>query len=285
MSQSADSLPKTMNTPDRVYYETGVLLNADDFRTEQDYHRARLARALAFVAGSGTVAGLKVTHEPSGDPGAEEANGTENEAQLKIAPGLAIDPIGRLIEVPCPHCIRIDRWYNEQNADDLRQGWNGPAVAWGGSIAGVTVDMHLKFVPCEHGKTPSFTTGPFDSLDAVAPARVRDGFAAELIINTEKPPAPPPNPWHDFSTIQDAAERNKLLRDAIFAAWPEAGKAFPSSVFIARIVIAATEPVGDTRPQRTEDRTVAINNRMRPFVYSIQALARFIGIDSSTGGE
>lgn len=285
MSKTVDSLPTAMEDPDRVYFETGVLLNAEDFRTEQDYHRARLARALAFVVGSGTVAGLKVIHEPRVEPAADDENGMIREEQLKIAPGLAIDPLGRMIEVPRHICIRIDRWYQAQSNQDLRVGWNETDAAWNGSTAGVTVDLRLEFVPCERGKTPSFAKGPIDSLDAVAPSRIRDGYEYNLTINKEHPPKPPPNPWPDFSAAADAEQKIKKYRDAIFEAWEKSNASGPTSVFIARIVIAATEATGEQRPQRTDDNKVDINNRMRPFVFSTNGLARLLEIDLTLGEE
>jgi len=41
---------------DRLSYATGMLLDAQDFSDEQTYHRGRLARAIGFVAGAGTLA-------------------------------------------------------------------------------------------------------------------------------------------------------------------------------------------------------------------------------------
>ena len=43
MAKRDDSLAE-VEGPDRVNYATGVLLNAEDFQAEQDYHRGRLAR-------------------------------------------------------------------------------------------------------------------------------------------------------------------------------------------------------------------------------------------------
>ena len=57
---SADPLEQDA-APERVNYATGVLLDAQDFLDEQTYHRARLARALKYVVGMGTIAGLGVT--------------------------------------------------------------------------------------------------------------------------------------------------------------------------------------------------------------------------------
>ena len=55
--------------PDRVFYATGVLLDAKDFQDEQMYHRARLARALAYAHSSGTVAGLRVEYQAPSEEG------------------------------------------------------------------------------------------------------------------------------------------------------------------------------------------------------------------------
>ena len=94
--------------PDRVHYATGVLLAADDFLDEQDYHRGRLARTLAYLHGSGTVAGLRVEHHPAVEA-TDEAPAREEELMVKA--GLAIDRLGRLVEVPRDACIRPDKLF------------------------------------------------------------------------------------------------------------------------------------------------------------------------------
>jgi len=53
----------TQPLSERPVYATGMLLDAQDFADEQTYHRAQLARAMAFLAGGGTLAGLRVTHQ------------------------------------------------------------------------------------------------------------------------------------------------------------------------------------------------------------------------------
>jgi hypothetical protein len=49
-----------LEPPNRVFYSLGRMLGVEDFQTEQDYHRGRLARALQQLCGAGTVCGLKV---------------------------------------------------------------------------------------------------------------------------------------------------------------------------------------------------------------------------------
>ena len=86
---------------ERVNYATGVLLDAEDFRDEQTYHRGRLATALRHLAGFGTVAGLRVLPPEAADV----------ELELGVAPGVAIDRHGRLLELQTPQCIRLARWF------------------------------------------------------------------------------------------------------------------------------------------------------------------------------
>ncbi|MBU4295133.1 MAG: hypothetical protein L6365_05650 [Desulfobulbaceae bacterium] len=277
-----DTLPKAEG-PDRVFYETGVLLNADDFQAEQDYHRGRLARALAYVIGSGTVAGLKVAHEEAVPPDTD-GDGAGREERLKVAPGLAIDPLGRMIEVPRHLCIRLERWYQAQTNQDLREGWHDTDIAWVGAPAGVVVDLVLKFVSCERGKTPNFAKGPFAALDAVTTARLRDGYEAALIIRKEANPPLPVIPWSGLVGLSGDEERSEKFRELVYDAW-KTGTSPTTSVFIARIVIEATAPDGDDAPPRTNDNHVTINNKIRPFVISANALAQWLGVDLTLGED
>src|SRR2546427_3788900 len=64
MSVNNESEPLDQNySPDRVFYAFGRMLSVQDFDDEQTYHRGRLARAMAYLEGSGTVAGLKVLYQ------------------------------------------------------------------------------------------------------------------------------------------------------------------------------------------------------------------------------
>lgn len=291
MAKQADSLMR-MEGPDRVHYETGVLLNAEDFIAEQNYHRGRLARALNYVNGSGTLAGLKVRYEAKVEAGPST---TAREEKILIDAGVAIDRIGRLIEVPSSLCLRIDHWYHQQKALDLRQSWNAADALWTGSVAGVVIDIFIRFISCERGKTPTFAQGPFDSIDAVTAARVRDSYQTELVLRKEANPAEPVNPWPDLSAATDA-ERPALMREAIFDAWepttlslggadmldplPEhAAGQDTTSLLLARLIIPADEAVGDSAPQRRDGEDIQIRNDIRPFVMTSNALARMMGVD------
>jgi hypothetical protein len=185
MNRHPDPLT-TSTSPDRVFYAPGVLLAADDFQAEQLYHRSRLARVLAYLHGSGTAAGLWVYREPLPNPITAEDGPAEEADHLVVEPGLAVDRLGRLIEVPRRACLRLNRWFRSQPQDDL---FLNP------SANGVIADVFIRFVICDRGKTPAFAAGPFDALDAVQPSRLRDGYELSLRPRQEDNPPLPVSPW------------------------------------------------------------------------------------------
>jgi len=284
MAEAQDSLP-LQEGPDRVHYATGVLLGAEDFQAEQAYHRSRLARALAYAMGHGTLAGLEVTHEPARP--ADAANPARSE-RLMVAPGLAIDRLGRMLEVVKPRCLKLDEWYQARPPQLLRQAWHDIGSLWTDSPSGVSADLFVRFVVCERGKTPAFASDAFDSFDSVTAARLRDGFELELILRQETSPPLPQSQWPDFGN--DAAN----LRDAIFNAWRE-GSAYstlrglvplpehvpgqdPSSLFLARLLLPADQAPAGQRPARRGAGAVEVRNDLRPFVVTANALARWLNI-------
>ena len=281
---------------DRVAYATGALLGAEDFAAEQSYHRGRLARALAYLHGAGTVAGLRVESKAAdpNDPRREDGE------HIRILPGMALDPEGRIIEVPTTCCTRLNRWLATVPAAARTRGFirRADAVA-AGMVTEVAappnglfaVDVFVRFEECERGKTPAFATGPFDALDAVAPSRLRDGFEASLVLRQEGPPPPlPADPWGSFSGGTPALRRAELA-EKILNGWHEGTDSFDergrrthlggyaqgqerNEVFLARLIVPArqngTEHVRDTQG------TLAVDNSRRLFVYAAGALARII---------
>src|ERR1051326_1451999 len=187
MSTNSDLVRQSL--PDRLHYATGELLGADDFILEQTYHRRQLAQALLFLHGRGSVAGLKVQIEPVPDP----KDATQlTEVHLEVQPGIAIDGAGRLVEVPREACLRLRRGFdfvagrapdgtqpNLADVTDLRAAWRADAAFAGGGV--VVAGVFLTFHACDRGYTPAFASGPFDSLDASQPSRVRDAYELSLV--------------------------------------------------------------------------------------------------------
>src|SRR2546430_3434899 len=89
----SDVVARAREARGRVFYATGVLLTAQHLDADQlDNHRG-LARALAYLHGSGTLAGLEVTWE--------RATGGRGE-RLVVKPRIALDRLRRVLQGP-PH--------------------------------------------------------------------------------------------------------------------------------------------------------------------------------------
>ncbi len=297
MSTPNDPLA-TAGIVDRVNYATGLMLDAADFEEEQLYHRSRLARALTYLHGGGTVAGLRVSVDAER---AAPGSAAETTQQVMVAAGLAIDRLGRLIEVRKPLCIKLADWYAMQPADQLHAAVRAvdlevetdqatPPTMGSVNVAGVVADLFVSFVNCERGLTPAFRNGPFDATDAVVPSRVRDACRVTLVARRDGGPTPG-DPYAAVAGIANAVERRQAYRWHTLDTWrgdgerdangslrplPEhiAGQD-PTALFLARIVIPATRVAG-ARPNR-RDEAVRVDNYARRFVPSAVALASWIG--------
>lgn len=280
---------------ERPYYEVGVLLDREDFIAEQSYHRGRLARAMATLFGHGTVAGLRV-REPrdTADPSLPRRPNAERE--IEIDPGLAMDRLGRLIELRTTQCFRIKRWFDwtlANDADALDE-----AVVGTGANTHVLLDIFVHFVVCQHGATPAFATGPFNATDATVPSREHDAFELSWALRPAAEAATQPgNVWPAFDAVnqelaalpngtpaQKAARekrRAELIGEAILGAWePLSADAqrptldplveHPRDDWWDRVLLARVKvPVkaSSDHPQIDEGRQLEIDNLIRPFVY------------------
>ncbi len=401
--------------PQRVYYSTGRMMGVSDFQADQDYHRARLARALLQLFGTGTVTGLNVVIEPpvwqgstayaqyafvydsnqnlqvntgaSGTSGltapafAAAAGGTVNDAngivwtnegpiipagwrqnttfqfpsaivdpnqniqilnvqpslatgtdappawnqsiggptaegtnatawtclgpmqiELAVTAGLAVDRVGRLIDVPRTVCILLNNWLAQQIACWQKQLANPqpgqPAMAdpnlaiHNGSLV---CDVFATFVPCTQGLTPCFASeDDYDATDAFSPNQLLDSFAMQLVLRTDATPLTPVDPWKSSGALAasgsaiTAANETTLQNLLLSAAAGPAAAAveYPpsfdtSSVFLARIQIAATAGASGQPPVYNLAQ-VSINNNSRLFLYPAGLLARLIGLGAGT---
>jgi hypothetical protein len=202
--------------PERVHYETGVLLDAGDLADEQRYFRGRAARALAALYGHGTLAGLRVTC-PLTLADATGAKHPNAELEVQVAPGLAMDRLGRLVEVRFRQCLRIKRWLTELKSrapDDPDRLAAIAAVR--DTPAVLPLDVFVRFAICPHGKTPAFAAGPFNATDYVVPSRLADAF--EITLALANAVRVNPNDANDLRTeLAQPAPRSARLQ-AMFAA-------------------------------------------------------------------
>jgi len=289
--------------PERPAYATGMLLDANDFADEQTYHRGRLARALAGltggVIGGGTLAGLRVTWQSAINSGPGQ-----RPEEIRVEPGVAVDRLGRLIELPRPACLRLPPWFAAQNAldggDSLRMAAYGGLgrftsarlLADGGAlpVRAVVADVYIRFVGCAQGYTPSFASGPYDALDAVATSRLRDAYELLLALRPGLDDAFDglPDLGPDLAGIADLVLRRDRLHDAVLDAYPPSGRAGSadaleplqehpdgvdrSAVYLARVLL----PVGATDPPARSTDDVRVDNWRRRFLPAIPLLSRWI---------
>ncbi len=298
---------------ERPVYATGMLLDAQDFLDEQTYHRSQLARALVAVAGSGTLAGLSVKHRPAVESGPDE-----EPEEIQVNAGLAVDRLGRLIELPRPACLRLQRWWDAEAArsDLLQADYASPGrFISARAQAGVTLparavvaDVFLRFVACPRGLTPAFASGPFDALNAVGVSRLRDAYELHLVprrnltdtglglplragaftlpVDQETSAEALTREAAMDDPAADPAARRAALQDAVLNGYHRAGDGelprgpeHPPTVDASAVFIARVLiPVEPTDPSVRLGSAVLVDNHSRRFLPGLGVLARWTGL-------
>jgi hypothetical protein len=265
------------------------MLGVEDFQAEQDYHRGRLARTLLQLYGTGTVSGLLVN---------TDGNADVTKLEIQVTPGMAIDRVGRIIEVPRTVCIVVQNWLTGYvQAWQSQQGGTSPgtpvvidpnkAIHDGRNL---TVDVFVTFIPCTRGLTPCFAAqDDYDATDAFAPNRLLDSFAMQLVLRTDPTPKTPLDPWAGLGPQQptQAALRQSMLAGTLGPTGIPAE--YPphfdqTAVFLARILIPATTGTTGNPPTWNLSGLGSgnIDNSSRLFVIPLSVLSRWNGLGSGT---
>jgi hypothetical protein len=223
----------------------------------------------------------------------------ESQSEIQVTPGLAIDRVGRLIEVPTTVCILLQPWLSGQSP----MGQNDSIV--GGNLY---IDVFATYAPCTQGVTPCFATqDDYSATDAFSANRVLDSFAMQLVLRTDAsnyaaasdipvpidPWAPMGAPPPSISGALQSIQNNLLNANSGPAAFLPftAGGTVPreipsgvdtSSILLARISIPAT-PGADGAPPAVNLSGISINNGVRLFIYPPSLVARSLGF--TTGAE
>jgi len=275
--------------PQRVNYAAGVLLDTADFEEEQAYHRGRLGRVLAALFGFGTIAGLRVTCVVDQNP----------QLEAHVAPGLALDRLGRLIEVRATQCLKVADWLaaladaSDPESERREEVIGAMADGAGGKV--LRLDVWLKYVPCYGpGRTPAFAAGPFNATDYNVPARLVDAFDITFELAAGSGDRLPANARHTLdrhvADLQAMAEpqRRAFIVNTVLDGWEQPPRESPqrlailneqrdvslwNSVFLARVVVPVKATSNaDPYPQIDAARLAGgpadlADNSARPVVY------------------
>jgi hypothetical protein len=264
--------------PRRPSYHNGMLLDAEDFRDEQGYHRGQLARLARWLHGTGTVCGLEVKRFEAG----EESHAEET---IEVRPGLAIDRLGRLVEVRRSWCLRVQRWFDHATAaqpdlaprrepDDSRH---------------LIADVFLRFLEAPQGLRPAFPEAAVDATDAIVASRIQDAFELNLVprmaeANVEpklpdKPFDPPPADRAAFLQKLFAAYEPPVGDPADLAPLPEHPAGFDATaVFLARVKIRLLDHPA-TAVTRHASRAVVVDNLPRRIAPTATVLFALTNLD------
>ena len=207
-----------LSADQRVNYTFGMVLGVDDFKQEHAWLAGRYERALRETIGYGIVSGLDVIQQVDGATGAIE---------VRIAPGLAICPDGKLVAVAAAQCATLDEWLS---------GPGKPTVASPPLSGPVSVYIVLRHA--EQTGTPVPIPGEpcRDESSLLSDSRIADSFSLEFSWTAPKSTEDdalrefasylrripvndnPPAGNLDVAGFQDALE--KYASEAVKAAWP-----------------------------------------------------------------
>ena len=144
----------------RVNYTFGMVLGVDDFRQEHAYLAARDERALRETIGYGVITGLGVAAP-------KPASASEGQ-QVRVAPGLALMPDGRLVGIAAEQCANLQTWLDAELARD-------PTTA-----TKTVVYVLLRFAENSGSPVPIPGEPCRDESELSADARIVDGFALDF---------------------------------------------------------------------------------------------------------
>lgn len=224
--------------------------------------------------------------------------------EIQVTPGVAIDRVGRIIEVPRAVCIGVQPWLASQPASALDAALIQTSATPSPTFA-IVADVFATFVGCTRGVTPCFATqDDYDATDAFSPNRLLDSFAMQLVLrpdvsfmSTPQVLNLPRDPWLGIGPVTSpptpsGATLQQQLLDATTG--PAASAPFgdanvpieiplnsgldPSSVFLARVKIAATAVSGQAPSANLA--AISIDNFSRLFLYPASLVARWIGLTS-----
>ncbi len=161
----------------RPNHAAGMMLSVQAVRAEQAYHRRRLTRHAYWLHGSGTVAGLRVSVQSAGVP---DADTPTTSLRVRVAPGIALDGLGREVVVDQPYVLDLAAWLTVRHDDPAR--WAELERDAFDPVANrLELDVTLRQRDIATGLQPVLAEAVNAGSDPVLPARRRDEVLLELM--------------------------------------------------------------------------------------------------------
>lgn len=145
-----------------VKFNYGMVLGVDDFTQEFAYLSARDQWIARDLIGYGTVSGLRVSVQPSGDG-----------PRVVVDAGVAVTPRGQLVRVPLAQCASVNDWL----LGDAQIAWLQQQAA---TADRADVYVTLCYRTCDTDTVPIPGEPCRDQSELTAASRVVDDFRLEL---------------------------------------------------------------------------------------------------------
>lgn len=167
----------TSSVPDlskRVRYSTGLVLGVDEFNQEQAYFIERDRLLTRALHGYGVVQGLRVHLDPS-----------EDLVQVRVEPGLAIDPSGQHVCVDRAQCAVLTDWLAQQKPENIPSSDEGDDTDWPMEVC---LSVVLRYGTCATDFVPLPGEACRSAEESRAASRLADDFSLALVFEGNRPP-------------------------------------------------------------------------------------------------
>jgi len=182
----------------RVNYTFGLVLGVDEFLQEQVYLTEKDHSQYRLVHGYGTVCGLQV----------QVVNGVDPE--VRVSPGVAINPQGQEIHVPRLMCAKLNQWLTT-NKDALQS-------VFGTSPSTLSLCLVLCYRECPTDMVPVPGEPCRTQQDTMAASHIAESFQLKLCLDRDQIiGSPPGSPSLDVSNLPDGLcfRPSQLEEDAV----------------------------------------------------------------------
>jgi hypothetical protein len=146
----------------RPKYTFGLVMGVDEFEQEQLYHIEKNRLHNRMLHGYGTVCGLQISVQDSGN--------MEKGPEVMVSPGIALNRLGQEIRVPSAQCAYLNEWL--KNNSNTIMTTSPPET--------ISLNIVLCYRECETDNVPIPRAPCRSQDDTMAFSRIADDFELSL---------------------------------------------------------------------------------------------------------